>query len=261
MDSKFCAALLSSVLLFASMLLDPAYSRSAAASGSNDTHNAVAEYLDGGKETRRGEDHRQVLKKALTDMLELPVKRLCDKYYPDYEMHPNSWSIIVILDRYIVSKRQELTIGDDKFFEDMKKPEAQRAIRAWLMELNREDVKGSGSARPRNTVEDYLNGAEQQSETDDQRAVISQAFADMLNEPIESLRKKRYPDYQFHPHKWPITEVLTSYFVPDPGYIDFDGDELFRDVKKPEAREVIQKWLDHMNNPDSRNRPALAEPP
>jgi hypothetical protein len=261
MSHKFCAAFLSSILLIASALLDAAYSRSATAFGSNDDYNAVAEYLDGATENTHGEDHRKVLKQALTDMFDLPVKKLCDKYYPDYEMHPDSWSITVILDRYIVSKRQDLTIGDDKFFDDMQKPEAHRAIRAWLVKLNREDVKGSGSARPRNTVEDYLNGAEQQSETDDQRAVIRQAFVDMLKEPIESLRKKRYPDYQLNPHKWPITEVLTSYFVPDPGYIDFDGDEFFRDVKKPEAREVIQKWLDHMNNPDGRNGPAREERP
>ena len=166
-------------------------------------------------------------------------------------MHPDAWSITVILERYIVPKRQP-TVGDDKFFDDLRKPEAQRAIRAWLVKLDGEDV-GSGIARPRNSVEDYLNGAEEQSETDDQRAVIKQALLDMLNEPIESLRKKRYPDYQLHPHKWPITEVLTSYFVPDPGYIDFEGDEFFRDVKKPEAQEVIQKWLDHIDSSDAQD--------
>ena len=126
----------------------------------------------------------------------------------------------------------------------MKKAEAQKEIRVWLDKINREDVTSSGSTRPRNTVEDYLNGAEEQFETDDQEAVIKQAFADMLHEPVESLRKQRYPDYQMHPHKWPITEVLTSYFLPDaPG--GFDDDEFFRDFKKPEAQKVIQKWLDH----------------
>ena len=51
--------------------------------------------------------------------------------------------------------------------------------------------------------------------------------------PSRVFRKKRYPDYQLHPHKWPITEVLTSYFVPDkPGYIDLEGDEFFRECEK-----------------------------
>jgi hypothetical protein len=261
MSYKFRTVFLCSVLLIASTLLGAAYSRSATAPVSNNTDNAVAEYLDGATENTRGEDHRQVLKQALTDLLDLPIERLREKTYPDYEMHPNSWSITVILDRYIVSKRQDLTIGDDKFFDDMRKPEAQRAIHEWLVKLNREEVKGSGITRPRNTVEDYLNGAEEQVETDDQRAAIRQAFVDMLNEPIESLRKKSYPDYQLHPHKWLITEVLSSYFVPDPGYLDFDGDEFFRDVKKPEARQIIQKWLDHMDNPDGTNGPAREERP
>jgi hypothetical protein len=260
MSYRFRAIFLSSVLLIACTLFDAAYTRRTIASDSSGTDNAVAEYLDGATENTRGEDHRQVLKQALTDMLDLPVKSLCEKTYPDYEMHPHAWSITVILERYIDPKRQDLKIGDDKFFDDLKKPEAQQAIRAWLAEMNREGVASSGPTRPRNTVEDYLNGAEEQVETDDQEIVIKQAFVDMRYESVESLRKKRYPDYQMHPHKWPITEVLTSYFLPD-SPADFDGDEFFRDVKKPEAQEVIQKWLDHMDNPDGTNGPAREERP
>jgi hypothetical protein len=255
MGYKFCAALLSSVLLIASMLLDTT------ASGSNGSENAVAEYLDGATENTCGADHRQVLKQALNDMLDLPVTSLYQKNYPDYEMRPDSWSITMILEYYIAPNREDLTVGGDKFFHDMAKPEARRAIHEWLVKLNREDLTSFGSTRrPRNTVEDFLNGAEKQSETDDQRAVIKQAFLDMLNEPIESLRKKRYPDYQLHAHKWPITKVLTSYFLPD-SPAEFDNDEFFRDVKKPEAQEMIQKWLDHMDHPDGTNGPAREQRP
>jgi hypothetical protein len=260
MSYRFRAIYLSSVLLIACILFDAAYTRSSIASESSDTDNVVAKYLDGARENTRGEDQRHVLKQALTDMLDLPVKSLCEKTYPDYEMHPNAWSITVILERYIDPKRQDLKIGDNKFFDDLKKLEAQQAIRAFLAEMNREEVVSSGPTRPRNIVEDYLNGAEEQSETDDQKIVIKRAFVDMLYEPVESLRKKRYPDYQMHPHKWPITEVLYRYFVPDP-LIMFDGDEFFRDVKKPEAQELIRKWLDHLDNPDGTNGPAREERP
>jgi hypothetical protein len=260
MSYKFCVVFFSSALLIASAVLEAAYPSNAAASGSSATDNSVADYLNGATENTRGEDHRQVLKQALTDMLNLPVKTLCEKTYPEYEMHPHAWSITVILERYIEPKQQDLSIDSDKFIADVKKPEAQRAIREWLVKLNREDVTSFGSRRPRNTVDDYLNGAEEQFETDDQKIVIKQAFVDMLYEPIESLRKKRYPDYQMHPNKWPITEVLYRYFVPDP-LISFDGDEFFRDVKKPEAREMIQKWLHHMENPDGKNGPAREERP
>jgi hypothetical protein len=260
MSYRFRAIYLSSVLLIACILFDAAYTHSSIASDSSDTDNAVAEYLDGATENTRGEDHRQVLKQALTDMLDLPVKSLCEKTYPDYEMHPNAWSITVILERYIDPKRQDLKIGDNKFFDDLKKLEAQQAIRAFLAEMNREEVVSSGPTRPRNIVEDYLNGAEEQSETDDQKIVIKRAFVDMLYEPVESLRKKRYPDYQMHPHKWPITEVLYRYIVPNP-LISFEDDEFFRDVKKPQAQEMIQEWLNYLDNPDGRPGPARKQWP
>lgn len=121
MSYKSCTAFLSSALLIAITLLDTAYSWSASVSGSNGTDNAVAEYLDGATENTRGEDHRQMLKQALTDMLDLPIERLREKTYPDYEMHPDAWSITVILERYIEPKRQDMRIGDDKFFDDMTK--------------------------------------------------------------------------------------------------------------------------------------------
>jgi hypothetical protein len=258
---KFRAVFLSSLVLIASTLLNAAYPSNAAASPPTGRDNIVAEYLDGATENTHGEDQRQVLKQALTDMLNLPVKQLCDKNYPDFEMHPDAWSITVILDRYIEPNRPDLTIGSDELIADVKKPEAQRAILAWLNEMNRGSVASSGSKRPRNTVEDYLNGAEEQCETDDQKTVIKQAFADMLYEPVDSLRKKRYPDYQMRPDRWPITKLLYSYIVPRPLIWFDDDDEFFRDVKKPEAQEAIQKWLDLLNNPDGMNGPAREERP
>ena len=43
----------------------------------------------------------------------------CDKYLSELrEIHQDAWSITVILERYIVPKRQDPTVGDDKFFDD-----------------------------------------------------------------------------------------------------------------------------------------------
>jgi hypothetical protein len=260
MSYKFSVLFFFSVLLIASALPEAAYPSNAAGSESNPTDNSVAEYLDGATENTRGEDHRQVLKQALTDMLNLPVNQLCEKTYPEYEMHPHAWSITVVLERYIEPKRQDLRIGDDKFFDDMRKPEARRAIREWLYQLNREGVPSAALTRPRNTVEDYLNGAEEQSEDDDQMAVVKQALADMLYEPVDSLRRKRYPDYQMHPRKWPITQVLYSYIVPNP-LIWFDDDEFFRDVKKSEAQQMIRIWIDYLDKPDHKSGPEQEQRP
>jgi len=262
MSGKFRALFLSSVLLIAATIVTVACARSAAASEpSPKENNAVAEYLDGATENTHGADHREVLEQALTDMLDLPVgRKLYEKLYPDYQMRPRAWDLTLILQHYIMPQREDLTLGFDRLLADVKKPEAQRAIRAWLVKLHREDVTDSRSKRPRNTVEDYLNGAEQQSETDEQRAVIKQAFADMLNEPVASLRKKRYPDFQLHPHQWPITELLSSYIVPV-APVWFEDDELFRDLRKPEARAMIQIWLDYLDNPDGKPGPAREERP
>ena len=100
MSYKICAAFLSSVLLISSTFLEGADRRGSIAAGSNQMDNVVAEYLDGATENARGEDHRQVMKQALTDMLDLPVERLRERTYPDYEMRPDAWSITVILERY-----------------------------------------------------------------------------------------------------------------------------------------------------------------
>jgi hypothetical protein len=260
MGYKSRTILLSSVMFIALTLPGEAYAREATASESTNTENAVVEYLDGATENTRGEDHRRVLKQALTDMLELPLKKLCDKNYPDWEMQPDSWSISVVLDRYVEPKRQDLSIND-RFFDDLEKPEAQRAIRAWLDRINREAVASSGATRPRNTVEDYLNGAELQYETDDQESAIRQAFGDMRYESVKNLRKKRYEDDPMHPYGCPIMELLNHYVVPDPGYLGFDGDEFFRDVKKPGAQEMIQIWIDYLDDPNHKSGPPREERP
>src|SRR5258708_7121667 len=115
MSDKLWAALLSSVLLIGATRIALVSTCNAAPSESSQTDNIVAEYLDGATENTHGEDHRQVLKQALTDMLNLPVKRLCEKTYPEYEMHPHAWSITVVLERYIEPKQQDRSIDSDKF--------------------------------------------------------------------------------------------------------------------------------------------------
>lgn len=259
MGYKSRTILLSSVMFIAITVPGEAYTPGAASESIN-TENPVVEYLDGATEVTRGEDHRQVLKQALTDVLELPFKKLCDKNYPDWDMDPDSWSISVVLERYIEPKRQDLSISD-KFFDDLEKPEAQRAVRAWLAQMNREAVASSGATRPRNTVEDYLNGADLQCEDDDQEAAIRQALIDMRYESVESLRKKRYQDDPMQPDESPIIELLNHHFLPDPIYVNFDGEEFFRDVKKPGAQEMIQIWIDYLDNPDHKSGPPREERP
>lgn len=260
LSHRLRAVLIPPTLLFLTFpFLSMAYCGGALADSSSHSGNVVADYLNGATEHFQGDDHRQVIKQVLTDMLHEPVETLQDKLYPDYEMRPHRWSVPMELTHYIVANPPD-DLDFASLLRDVKKPEAQEAIHVWLEEMNRDAVAGSRSTRPRNTVEDYLNGAEEQSEDENQRAVIKQAFSDMLNEPVASLRKKRYPDYQLHPHQWPITEVLYRYIVSDP--LDgFEDDEFFRDVKKPEAQEMIQIWLNYLNNPKRKPGPPREERP
>jgi len=246
--------LISSLVFLTIAALCPLDRCGATSAGSSDQRNVVADYLNGAKEDFQGNDHRQVVKQALTDMLDEPVERLRKKEYPDYEMHPHSWPVTLVLSHYFVPNPPEFEFEGDRFFRDVKKPEAQNAIRGWLDLIDRLGAKVAGADHPRNIVADYLNGAEEQSESDDQREVIKQAFIDMLIVPVESLRKKRYPDYQMHPNRWPITELLNRYIVPG-APVWFKGDEFFRDVKKSEAQKLIRIWLDYENRPSGIEGP------
>lgn len=256
MNLKSSAAVLSSVFLISGAL--PRVGK-ANSFDSDDSGNSVAEYLDDATQDTRGDDHCDVLKQALRDMLDLPVDRLRERTYPDYEMRPHAWSVTVVLERYLPQRGGRM-IGDDRFFDDLNQPEAKRAIRWWSSELNRECGRPD-AVRPRDTVKDFLNGAGVQYESDGQKAVILLALTDMIKDPIEVLRNKRYPDYQMHSQKWRITEVLERYFVPDPSYAGFVGDEFFRDVKKPEAQEAIQMWLSRLNSRDSTDGPQANRTP
>jgi hypothetical protein len=256
MNFKACAAVLSLALLISGTLQPVG---DANAFGSNDSPNSVAEYLNDATQDTRGDDHCEVLEQALRDMLDLPVDRLRQRTYPDYEMRPHAWSVTVVLERYLPPGGPQM-IGDDKFFDDLNKPEAKLAIRRWSSELNRECGSPQG-VRPRDTVKDFLSAAEVQYESDRQKAVILLALTDMIEDPVKVLRNKRYPDYQMHPQKWRITQILDRYFVPDPSYAGFVEDEFFRDVKKPEAQEAIQMWLDRLNSRDDTNGPQANKTP
>jgi len=120
--------------------------------------------------------------------------------------------------------------------------------------LLRSATASAGSNSHRNCVADYLMGAELQCEcgTSDQGDVIKQALTDMLNEPVEALRKQRYRDYQSHPDQWTIVELLHRYFVPQQALLANMNDVcFFNDLKKPQAQKVIRAWLEQMKHPGS----------
>jgi hypothetical protein len=67
-------------------------------------------------------------------------------------------------------------------------------------------------SRP-NTVVTFLEGADQQWETQGQGREIEKALNDMLMLSPDELRKQRYANYQMQPGAWTIIELLHRYFV------------------------------------------------
>jgi hypothetical protein len=97
-----------------------------------------------------------------------------------------------------------------------------------------------------NSVAAFLNRAERQAETDEQRAEIQRALRDMLVKPPAQLRQIRYADYAGQESKWSITELLQHYFVPNPPAA-LDEERFYRDVRAPAAHAAIQLQLEDVS--------------
>lgn len=101
----------------------------------------------------------------------------------------------------------------------------------------------SAAAARTNVVAEYLNHAERQYETSEQRTEIIGALEDMLTKSPQMLRAQRYPDYEGHKDAWPITTVLQRFFVPAKPPKGWSVAAFYRDVSAPEARHAISEQL------------------
>jgi hypothetical protein len=93
-----------------------------------------------------------------------------------------------------------------------------------------------------NSVALFLRGAERQTETADQMLQVRQALHDMIDLGVDDLRGRRYPDYTMTPGQWPVTVLLSKYFVPGTP-MELDEEAFYRDVGKSEARVAIQEQI------------------
>ena len=97
-----------------------------------------------------------------------------------------------------------------------------------------------------NSVATFLNNAERQAETDEQRGEIQRALQDMLVKSSPELQQLRYADYTGQANKWSIIELLRHYFVPNPPAA-LDQRRFFQDVRAPAARAAVQRQLDELH--------------
>lgn len=104
-------------------------------------------------------------------------------------------------------------------------------------------VAAGGCARQQtNSVAVFLEHAERQTESPQQRAEVRQALSDMLQLAPDQLAQRRYRDYDGTPGAWTVLQLFERYFVPAHAAV-LDSASFYRDVTQPAAREAIQRQL------------------
>ena len=96
-----------------------------------------------------------------------------------------------------------------------------------------------------NTVVVYMQGADLQAETDEQRREVLRVLNDILSKKPAELRDARYADYRGQAGTRTVVEVLTSHFVP-PQPAALDPERFYTEIAAPEARSVIQAQRDKL---------------
>ena len=83
------------------------------------------------------------IKKALNDLITLPVPELRTQRYADYQMRPGQWSIGQLIDAYFLSTSSQET-SSFEFYDDSKKEEAQKVLKQILHDVEDSIPYGAG---------------------------------------------------------------------------------------------------------------------
>ena len=98
--------------------------------------NTVAAYLKNAERQSETDEQRKDIQRALRDMLDKSPAELRQMRYPDYAGHANAWSITQLLQHYFVPN-PPAALDEQRFFEDVRAPEARAAIQHQLDEVGR----------------------------------------------------------------------------------------------------------------------------
>lgn len=108
------------------------------------------------------------------------------------------------------------------------------------------------SATAANSVVDYFAEAEIQAETDEQRAELRRALADMLALTVAELQTRRYADYDGTKGVRSLPELLSAHLVPTRPQVIVPV-RFFADMKVPDAQAAIRKKLRELERADSNS--------
>jgi uncharacterized membrane protein len=114
-------------------------SGTAAASG-----NIVVSWFAGAELQTETRSQLREIRKALNDMLALPVPQLQARRYADYQMKPDQWTLDQLLNAYFLSASGGQQEIDSRFYKDIKKAQAQDILREKLREVEAAIPDGAG---------------------------------------------------------------------------------------------------------------------
>ncbi len=98
--------------------------------------NSVAAFLKNAERQSETDEQRREIQRALGDMLNKSAADLRHTRYSDYQGVPNKWSITELLQHYFVPN-PPVALNEQRFFEDIRAPEARKAIQHQLDEVSR----------------------------------------------------------------------------------------------------------------------------
>jgi hypothetical protein len=97
--------------------------------------NAVVDYFSGAEIQAETDAQRNELRKALTDMLTLPIDVLKQRRYAGFDGKPSARNLVEILSGHLVPTAPR-ALDAQAFFADLKAETAQAVVRVKLDELN-----------------------------------------------------------------------------------------------------------------------------
>lgn len=95
-----------------------------------------------------------------------------------------------------------------------------------------------------NHLYQYLEGAELQYETIENKEEIRHVLNDMLHLSSDELKRKKYKNYRGIT-EWPAHYVIERYFVPNSQKF-LDKDTFYEELAEPKTKKSIHKWLEEV---------------
>ena len=124
-------------LIFGCVLLTGVQAHAPAAGSKND----AVRYLSDAELQYETKAQAREIRRALRDALKVPASKLRERRYANYQMEPNQWTFGALVQSYFIS-REDISAESDKFYEDVKKPDAKPILKHWLAKVAK--LSGAG---------------------------------------------------------------------------------------------------------------------